>query len=143
VLQRERVEGGKGGYIVACYYGDWHGCQEQASVLNGMLLDPDIVVGNFAGIIINNQQPMSCSFPSSGKCEDDDPKLKLGNWQHPLLEVTPNMSVYQDTPLVDAWNKYYKCGHDDILIYDRYGLLVEYYPSLMKESDVTTETGYL
>jgi len=102
-------------------------CRVQAQALNTLLTtDPDLR-GAVRGAVLNYRLPMSCSMSTA--CPASDPRLTYGKWQKGIVEAAPDLTFFQDTPSVDAWDRLYGCGHDDLIVYDRSRTVAEYLPS--------------
>jgi hypothetical protein len=108
-------------------------------------------LNNATAVVLSAKLPMKCIM--STICPDNSTKLLYNNWQKPLLEglLAPHNRIWimQDDEETDIWNNGFGCGHDDILVYDRFGRLFEYFPSVKtgqdefsKEQDLITAEGY-
>jgi hypothetical protein len=87
------------------------------------------------------------------ECEEDDARRTYGQWQKGFAAGSPNITMMQDTAARDAWNSDFGCGHDDLIVYDRFRTVAQYLPSQLSraaldlpvddwlEIDLKTEEG--
>ena len=79
---------------------------------------------NVRAATLNNYQTMSCAMGMAG-CVPNSPEA---TWQALLASKAPELPVFQDTEGGPVWDAF-GAGHDDLMVYDRNGLLFAWLPS--------------